>query len=56
VQPDPDPSIGKTLIPTVLRLILDFLSLKNYINIPSKSNKQKNLKIKLVFCWHLERQ
>jgi hypothetical protein len=32
----------KTLIPTVLRLPFDFLSLKNDVNVPSKSNKQKN--------------
>ncbi len=31
-----------TLIPTVLRLLFDFLSLKNYVNVPSKSNRQKN--------------
>jgi hypothetical protein len=30
------------LIPTVLRLIFDFLSLKNDVNVPSKSYKQKN--------------
>jgi hypothetical protein len=30
--------------------LLDFLSLKNNVNVPSKSNKQK----KLVFCWNLE--
>ncbi len=46
--PDPDPSIikqkkvKKTLIPTVLWLFLDFLSLKNDVKVPSKSNKQKN--------------
>ncbi len=46
--PVPDASIikqkkiRKTLIPTVLRLLLDFLSLKNDVNVPSKSNKQKN--------------
>ncbi len=34
--------IRKTLIPTVLWLLLDFLSLKNDVNVPSKSNKQKN--------------
>ncbi len=44
----------KTLVPTVLWLLYDFLSLKNYI--PSKSNKQKYLeKIKkrktLVAYW-----
>jgi len=32
----------KTLIPTVLRLLFDFLSLKNDVNVASKSNKQKN--------------
>jgi hypothetical protein len=45
---DPDPSnhqakiVRNTLIPTVLRLLLDFLSLKNDVNVHSKSNKQKN--------------
>jgi hypothetical protein len=34
--------VRKTLIPTVFWLLLDFLSLKNYVKIPSKSNKQKN--------------
>ncbi len=51
---DPDSSIikqkkvRKTLIPTVLSLLLlqyDFLSLKIYVNVPSKSNKPKNLKV-----------
>jgi hypothetical protein len=47
MDPDPDPSITKqnckkTLIPTALQLIFDFLSLKNDVNVPSKSNKQKN--------------
>jgi hypothetical protein len=34
----------KTLIPTALWLLFDFLSLKNDVNVPvpSKSNKQKN--------------
>jgi hypothetical protein len=46
---DPNPSITyakivrKTLIPTVLLLLYDFLSLKNYVNVPSKSNKEKKL-------------
>jgi hypothetical protein len=35
--------VRKTLIPNVLWLIYDFLSLKNDVNVPSKSNKQKNL-------------
>ncbi len=34
--------LRKTLIPTVLWLLLDFLSMKNGVNVPSKSNKQKN--------------
>jgi hypothetical protein len=36
--------VRKTLIPTVLRLHYDFLYLKNYVNVPSKSrvgNEQK---------------
>ncbi len=32
----------KTMIPTVLWLLFDFLSLKNDVNVPSNSNKQKN--------------
>ncbi len=44
-DPDPEPSITqakivrKTLIPTDLWLILDFLSMKNDVNVPSKSNQ-----------------
>jgi hypothetical protein len=45
---DPDLAPGpfiiskrKTSITTVLRLLYDFLSLKNYANVASKSNKQK---------------
>jgi hypothetical protein len=37
----------KTLIPTALWLLYDFLSLKNDVNVASKSNKQNN------FCYHL---
>jgi hypothetical protein len=37
--------VRKTLIPTVLWLLYDFFSLKNYVNVPSKSNKQKTLLI-----------
>ncbi len=33
--------VRKTLIPTVLRLIYDFLSLKNDVKVSAKSNKQK---------------
>ena len=32
--------VRKTLIPTVLRTSFDFLSLKNDVNVPSKSTKQ----------------
>jgi hypothetical protein len=48
----------KTLIPTVCDLFFVFLSLKNDVpvNVPSKSNKQKNYFFKLVFCWRLEGQ
>jgi hypothetical protein len=48
--------VRKTLIPIVLLLLVDFLSLKNDVNVPSKSNKQKNVLKKLVFCWLLEGQ
>ncbi len=34
--------VRKTLIPTALWLLFDFLSSKKYVNVPSKSNKQKN--------------
>jgi hypothetical protein len=34
-------TVRKTLIPNVLELLFDFLSLKNDVNVPSKSNKQK---------------
>jgi hypothetical protein len=36
----------KTLIPTVLLRHYDFLSLKNDVNVPSKSNKQQTEKKK----------
>jgi hypothetical protein len=39
--------VRKTLIPTILWLVLTF-SLKNFVNAPSKSNKQK-MKKKLFF-------
>jgi hypothetical protein len=34
--------VRKNSIPTVLRLLLNFLSLKNDVNVFSKSNKQNN--------------
>ncbi len=48
--------VRKTLISTVLWLLFDFLSLKNDVKVPSKSNVQKNFFLNLVFCWHLEGQ
>jgi hypothetical protein len=55
--PDPDPSITihqskilrKTLISTALRLLFDFLSLKNDVHEPSKSKMQKNFLTKISF-------
>jgi hypothetical protein len=52
MDPDPDLQtkiVRKTLIPTVLLLLLDFLSLKNDANVPSKrtGNKQKNFQSKI---------
>ncbi len=57
--PDPDPHVfgptrsgsfyyqailvRETLIPSVLWLLFDFLSLNNYVNVTSKGKKQKNL-------------
>jgi hypothetical protein len=50
---DPDPESGsfchkatllrKNLIPAVLGLLYDYLSLKNDVNVASKSNKQKSV-------------
>ncbi len=57
-DPDPDHSTSsknskKTFISTVLCLIYDFLSLKNDLIVPSKSNMQTNRK--WVFsCWRFE--
>ncbi len=41
--------VRKTLIPTVLLLLFDFLSLENDGNVPSKSNKHKNFLTKIIF-------
>ncbi len=46
--PDPDPSLimqnsKKNLDSYYFVILFDFLSLKNYVNVPSKSNKQKKL-------------
>jgi hypothetical protein len=58
---DPDPSIimqknKKNLDSYYFVTLFDFLSLKNDVNVPSKSNKQKKLCSKISFCWHLEDQ
>jgi hypothetical protein len=34
--------VRKTFIPPILGVLYDFLSLKNDVNVVSKSNKQKN--------------
>ncbi len=50
---DPDPSIienivRKTLMPTVLWLLYYFLAKKNYVNVPSKSKRQKHFLTKFL--------
>ncbi len=43
--------LRKTLIPTVLFILFDFLSLKKEVNVPSKSNKQKTkISVLLASC------
>jgi hypothetical protein len=51
---DPDPSIimqnsKKTLISTIFDYFFDILSLKNDVNVPSKSNKQKKFCRRISF-------
>jgi hypothetical protein len=46
--PDPDPYIIKQ------KSMNHFLSLKNDVKVPSKSNKQKKTLKNLVFSWQLE--
>ncbi len=41
--------VRKTLISAVLWLLFDFLSLKNDVKVPSKSNMQKNIVKKICF-------
>jgi hypothetical protein len=68
-DPDPDPLViwirillsssknsKKNLDSYYFVTLFDFLFLKNDVNVPSKSNMQKNCVKKLVFCWHLEGQ
>ncbi len=45
--------VRTTLIPTVLWLLFDFLSLKNDVNVPSKSNKRKFFYSILLASWKL---
>ncbi len=52
----PEKIVRNTLIPTVLRLLFDFLSLKNDVYVPSKKVIGGKLLIKLLFCWRLEGQ
>jgi hypothetical protein len=40
--PDPDPLLRGMDPDPAMDPDPDFLSLKNYVNVPSKSNKQKN--------------
>jgi hypothetical protein len=56
---DPDPSVimqksQKDLDFYYFVTLFDFLSLENYVNVPSNSNKQKKCLNKN--CWHLEDQ
>jgi hypothetical protein len=41
--------VRKTLIPTIFLTLFDFLSLKNDVNVDSKSNKQKKIVLKNYF-------
>jgi hypothetical protein len=57
---DPNPSLikqksKKNLDSYCFVTFLDFLSLKNDVNVPSKSNKQNNFFF-VVFCWRSEGQ
>jgi hypothetical protein len=61
---DPDSSItvsiknSKKNLDSYLLFVTSFglFVFKNYVNVPSKSNKQRNFFLKLVFCWLLEVQ
>ncbi len=63
LDPDPDPSISKQKYSSKKNLdsycfltLLDLISTKNYVNVPSKSNKQKNFLQIISFYWRLEGQ
>jgi hypothetical protein len=62
MNPDPDPAgsgsgsfyhhakiVKKNLDSSYFLTLFDFLSLKNYVNVASKSNKQKKLYKKISF-------
>jgi hypothetical protein len=58
---DPDPSVimqnsKKNLDFYYFVPLFDFLSLENYVNVPSNSNKQKKCLNQIFFCLHLEGQ
>jgi hypothetical protein len=46
---------AKIIRKTCFMILFDFLSLKNYVNVPSKS-RYKHKNIFLVFGWHFEGQ
>jgi hypothetical protein len=48
-DPDPDPSIKKILDSYYFVTLFEFLSLKNYVNVASKSHKEKKLRKKISF-------
>ncbi len=65
VDPDPDPSISllsssknskKHLDTSCFVVSLGLIIFENDVNVPSKSNKQKNFFKQLAFCWRLEGQ
>ncbi len=48
-------TVRKILISAVLGLLYDLFSLKNNINVPSKSNQQERRQKIIFFYWYLER-
>ncbi len=47
---------AKIVRKTLIRTAFWFFIFEKDVNVPSKSNKQKNFFSNLVFCWHLEGQ
>ncbi len=61
MDPDPNPSSSsknsrKIFDSSCFVTFFCFLSLNNYVNVPSKSNKQKHFFKLICFCWRLEDQ